>query len=200
MPQRIAAGKDPKSAAVPGLPSKVEGLTDYTGTSTSSNTPSASAAPDVPPSTISPVIRTAFTLRFTWVRPIFAVSSTAQAAGSAPRSVYRTLPAASQAALDQSCQLWGPTLHWIRAASRHERGDTFYLVGCLFRCAACLVQVLFALKRYFVNVNGSVKAMDPFLLRAEDFGKTVGSVLAHADVNPEQLSTRFVTSTPCSEP
>jgi hypothetical protein len=94
----------------------------------------------------------------------------------------------------------GATLHWIRAASRHERGDTFYLVGCLFRCAACLVQVLFALKRYFVNVNGSVKAMDPFLLRAEDFGKTVGSVLAHADVNPEQLSTRFVTSTPCSEP
>ena len=59
---------------------------------------------------------------------------------------------------------------------------------------------------YFVNVKGSVKAidpfqaMDPFLLRAEDFAETARSVLAHPSVNPEQLSTKFVTSKPCSEP
>jgi hypothetical protein len=31
--------------------------------------------------------------------------------------------------------------------------------------------------------------MDRFLLRPEDFGETVGSVLAHPDVNPEELGT-----------
>ncbi len=32
------------------------------------------------------------------------------------------------------------------------------MVGCLFRCAACLVQVLYALnERYFVNEKGSAR-------------------------------------------
>jgi predicted nucleotidyltransferase len=60
-----------------------------------------------------------------------------------------------------------------------ERGETFYVSGCLFRCAACLVQVLFALnERYFVNEKGSVRAVDSFLVRPNGFAETVSSVLA----------------------
>lgn len=60
-----------------------------------------------------------------------------------------------------------------------ERGETFYVSGCLFRCAACLVQVLFALnERYFVNEKGSVRAVDSFAVRPDGFVETVSSVLA----------------------
>jgi predicted nucleotidyltransferase len=70
-----------------------------------------------------------------------------------------------------------------------QRGDVFYVSGCLFRCAACLVQVLFALnERYFVNEKGSVKAAGSFPLRPEGFEATVSTVLAEPGGDPARLA------------
>jgi hypothetical protein len=69
-----------------------------------------------------------------------------------------------------------------------ERGEVFYVSGCLFRCAACLVQVLFALnERYTVNEKGSVKAAASLARTPEKFETTVSSVLAEPGKNPARL-------------
>lgn len=69
-----------------------------------------------------------------------------------------------------------------------ERGDVFYVGGCLFRCAACLIQVLFALnERYFVNEKGSLKATSSFPLCPEGFGESVSCVLAYPGGDPPRL-------------
>ncbi len=69
------------------------------------------------------------------------------------------------------------------------RGDVFYVAGCLFRCAACLVQVLFAVnERYFVNEKGSVKVAGSFPLGPEGFEDTVSHVLSEPGRNPARLS------------
>jgi predicted nucleotidyltransferase len=61
-----------------------------------------------------------------------------------------------------------------------QRGDVFYVTGCLFRSIACLVQVLFALnRRYFLNEKGAVAAIDAFPLRPADFSAVVADVLSH---------------------
>lgn len=53
------------------------------------------------------------------------------------------------------------------------------MVGGLFRCAACLVQVLFALnKRYWLNEKGSVEAVEQFALCPAVFAPTVRAVLS----------------------
>ena len=71
-----------------------------------------------------------------------------------------------------------------------QRGDMFYVSGGLFRCAACLTQVLFALnERYFVNEKGSMKVVESFELRSAGFGKCVGDVLAQPGNNAAQLRT-----------
>jgi predicted nucleotidyltransferase len=70
-----------------------------------------------------------------------------------------------------------------------ERGETFYVTGCLFRCVACLVQVLFALnERYFVNEKGSIRTVESFTYRPEKFGETVSSVLAQPGDSPDRLA------------
>jgi predicted nucleotidyltransferase len=70
-----------------------------------------------------------------------------------------------------------------------ERGDVFYVAGCLFRCAACLVQGLFALnERYFVNEKGSVKVAGSFPLGPEGFEETVSRVLAEPGRDPARLN------------
>ncbi len=69
-----------------------------------------------------------------------------------------------------------------------ERGDVFVVAGCLFRCVACLVQVLFALnEQYFVNEKGSVRAVDSFTRRPERFGEVVSAVLAEPGHGADQL-------------
>lgn len=69
-----------------------------------------------------------------------------------------------------------------------ERGDPFYVSGCLFRCAACLVQVLFALdERYFVNEKGSVRAAGSLARCPDGFEETVSSVLANPGKEPARL-------------
>ena len=69
-----------------------------------------------------------------------------------------------------------------------QRGDVFYVSGCLFRCAACLVQVLFALnERYFVNEKGSVRVADSFPLHPEGFEEIVSRVRAAPGKTPARL-------------
>ena len=69
-----------------------------------------------------------------------------------------------------------------------ERGDVFYVAGCLFRCAACLVQALFTLnERYFVNEKGSVRAAASFPLCPLGFEETVSRVLAEPGDTPDRL-------------
>jgi predicted nucleotidyltransferase len=68
------------------------------------------------------------------------------------------------------------------------RGDVFYVSGCVFRCAACLVQVLFALnERYFVNEKGSVKAAGSFELCLSGFEAVVEDVLGETGRLPPRL-------------
>jgi predicted nucleotidyltransferase len=60
-----------------------------------------------------------------------------------------------------------------------QRGDSAYAAGCLFRCVACLVQVLYALnEQYFLNEKGSVAAVDTFPDHPPDFSVSVARALA----------------------
>ena len=69
-----------------------------------------------------------------------------------------------------------------------ERGEAFYVAGCLFRCVACLVQVLFALnERYFTNEKGSIELVESFELRPPRLGETVTSVLGRTGDKPADL-------------
>jgi len=64
-----------------------------------------------------------------------------------------------------------------------QRGDVSYVSGCLFRCVACLIQVLYALNEQpFLNEKGAVAAIDSFRLRPDGFGTTVASALAQLGV------------------
>lgn len=72
------------------------------------------------------------------------------------------------------------------------RGDVFHVTGCLFRVAAALVQVLYAHnERYFMNEKGSVRAVDGFPARPEQFAERVEGVLARAGDAPDALGARI---------
>jgi len=61
--------------------------------------------------------------------------------------------------------------------------------GGLFRCAACLVQVMFALnERYCINEKGALKLAATFPLCPPDFESTITDVLAHPGHTPDELS------------
>ncbi len=86
--------------------------------------------------------------------------------------------------------LWEATFALDTASKAAERGDVFYVTGALFRCAACLAQVLFALnERYFINEKGAMKTLESFELRPAGFGKAVADVLAQPGNNAAQLRT-----------
>ena len=87
-------------------------------------------------------------------------------------------------------QLWEARFALDTCRKSAVRGDTFYVTGCLFRCAACMVQVLFALnERYLINEKGSVEAADFLPLHPANFKETVNSVLGRPGEHPEQLQT-----------
>jgi predicted nucleotidyltransferase len=84
--------------------------------------------------------------------------------------------------------LWeaGFVLDTCRKAA--DRGDVCYVVGCLYRCIACLVQVLFALnERYFLNEKGSVQAVGTFALCPAGFEQVATGMLARPGNTPDQL-------------
>lgn len=64
--------------------------------------------------------------------------------------------------------------------ARHGRGleDVSYVVGCSFRCIACLCQVLFAMNRvYLLNEKGAVAATASFARRPDAFASRVTASL-----------------------
>jgi predicted nucleotidyltransferase len=87
-------------------------------------------------------------------------------------------------------QLWEARFALDTCRKSAARGDVFYVAGCLFRCAACMIQALFALnERYLINEKGSVEATDSLPLRPTNFKGTVNSVLARPGERPEELKS-----------
>ena len=73
-----------------------------------------------------------------------------------------------------------------------KRGETYYVAGCLFQSAACLVQVLFALnKRFFLNEKGSVDLIEAFDLKPKDFAVRVHTALGNIGRTAEELQERL---------
>jgi predicted nucleotidyltransferase len=87
-------------------------------------------------------------------------------------------------------QLWEARFALDTCRSSAARGEAFYVAGCLFRCAACMVQALFAVnERYLINEKGSVEAADSLPLRPENFRETIDSVLARPGGSPKELES-----------
>lgn len=107
---------------------------------------------------------------------------------SALKSLTEEYPPLLKRALVEK-YLWEAQFALDTAQKPASRGDVFHVAGSLFRCAACLVQVLFALnERYFVNEKGSVRVAESFDLHPAGLEDTVSSVLAQPGSNPEELS------------
>lgn len=76
-------------------------------------------------------------------------------------------------------QLWEARFALDTCKKSASRSDVFYVTGCLFRCAACLTQALFALnERYIINEKGSVEAAAWLPVVPPDFREIIASVLA----------------------
>jgi hypothetical protein len=73
-----------------------------------------------------------------------------------------------------------------------KRGETFYVAGCLFEAAACLVQVLFALNRqFFLNEKGSVHLVETFEQKPANFAVRVHAALGNIGQTPKELEERL---------
>jgi predicted nucleotidyltransferase len=84
--------------------------------------------------------------------------------------------------------LWEAQFALDNAAKAAPRGDTFYVSGCLFRCAACVVQAVFAVNgRYFLNEKRSIAIAAALRIRPERFADTITDVLAATGRTPDAL-------------
>jgi predicted nucleotidyltransferase len=84
--------------------------------------------------------------------------------------------------------LWEAQFTLENAAKAAERGDTFYVSGCLFRCAACVVQAVFAVNgRYFLNEKRSVAIAAALRIRPDRLADTITDVLAATGRTPDAL-------------
>jgi predicted nucleotidyltransferase len=73
-----------------------------------------------------------------------------------------------------------------------KRAENFYVAGCLFQSAACLVQVLFALnKTFFLNEKGSVDLVETFALKPEKFAARVHTMLGSLGTTATELEERL---------
>ena len=77
------------------------------------------------------------------------------------------------------------------ARSTASRGDVFHVAGCLFRCAAALVQVLFALNEtYFMNEKGAVSTVDYLSIKPPSFSSRITGILSRPGDVPDALLAR----------
>jgi predicted nucleotidyltransferase len=84
--------------------------------------------------------------------------------------------------------LWQAGFALENSQKSARRGDIFRVSGLLFTCAACLVQVLFALnERYFINEKGAIKAIESFPLHPASFSEHTSSILACPGSTSEEL-------------
>jgi predicted nucleotidyltransferase len=78
------------------------------------------------------------------------------------------------------------------ARSTASRGDVFHVSGCLFRCAAALVQVLFALNEtYFMNEKGAVRIADSLSVKPPSFSSRITGILSRPGELSDALQTRI---------
>jgi predicted nucleotidyltransferase len=85
--------------------------------------------------------------------------------------------------------LWEADFAVTTAAGPAARGDLAYVSGCLFRAAACLVQVLFAVNgRWFVNEKGSVAEAAGFPRSPPGFAAQVEAALSGLAPDPATLA------------
>jgi hypothetical protein len=72
------------------------------------------------------------------------------------------------------------------------RADVLHATGCLFRCAAALVQVVFALNAEFtMNEKRSLRATDSFETRPRHFADRVAAVLSCPGHDESDLSRSY---------
>jgi hypothetical protein len=72
------------------------------------------------------------------------------------------------------------------------RGDVFHAAGCLFRCAAGLIQVVFALnERFTMNEKKALGETETFARRPSDFATRTTRALAHPGEDSEALRATF---------
>jgi hypothetical protein len=77
--------------------------------------------------------------------------------------------------------LWEANFSLQTSIKAAKREDIFYVNGCLFRCVACLIQVLFALnERYINNEKGAIQIADAFLLRPNNFKAIVSTIFSES--------------------
>jgi hypothetical protein len=104
------------------------------------------------------------------------------------KSLTVPYPAAMKEALIRQ-SLWEAGFALDTSRKSAPRGDVFHVAGGLFRCAACLVQALFALNEsYWLNEKGSIHAIDAFSLRPAEWGNRVRRVLAHPGDTAQALA------------
>lgn len=95
-------------------------------------------------------------------------------------------PALRKAIADR--YLWEAGFTFETAEKPAKRGDVAYVTGALFRAAASLVQVVFALEgRYFVNEKGSVAEAGEMDAAPKGFAKTIEAILAAPGSTPAKL-------------
>jgi Nucleotidyltransferase domain/Domain of unknown function (DUF4037) len=87
---------------------------------------------------------------------------------------------------------WEADFALSTAAKSARRGDSFHVAGSLFRCAAVLVQMLFAAnERYFLNEKRAVDTAAAFPRCPADFASTVTDVLGAAGETPEAMTSNL---------
>ena len=70
------------------------------------------------------------------------------------------------------------------------RCDVFHASGCLFRCAAAVIQVLFALNNaYFMNEKGALRLIESFPTKPNAFSARVRNILANPGQDSASLQT-----------
>lgn len=84
--------------------------------------------------------------------------------------------------------LWEAEFALDTSRKSAARGDVFHVTGGLFRCAAVLVQVLFALnEQYWMNEKGSIQAISRFPLHPQNWEDRITRVLAQPGDTPTAL-------------
>jgi predicted nucleotidyltransferase len=84
--------------------------------------------------------------------------------------------------------LWQAEFALNIAKKAVSRADVYYVTACFVECAACLIQVLFALNEtYWINEKGAVAITDGFKSKPNGFRETLEQVLAHPGASPREL-------------
>ncbi|MBE0690002.1 MAG: nucleotidyltransferase domain-containing protein, partial [Anaerolineae bacterium] len=113
--------------------------------------------------------------------PYGAIAALKQLAQPYPPALKRALIGGS---------LWEAQFALDTSRKTALRGDVVYVSGALFRCVACLLQVIFALNEcYCLNEKGALKAVAEMPLCPRDFDKRVRQLMAHMGVGVAGLQS-----------